>query len=80
MNTSLRGSRIERACAAILWLSIGATMVQAADPAESTATQTPIKHVIVIIGENHSFDNVFATYVPGNGSQIWNLQIGRAHV
>ena len=25
---------------------------------------TPIKHVIVIIGENRSFDHVFATYVP----------------
>jgi phospholipase C len=29
-------------------------------------TQTPIKHVIVIIGENRSFDHVFATYVPKN--------------
>jgi phospholipase C len=27
-------------------------------------TTTPIKHVVVIIGENHSFDNVFATYQP----------------
>jgi phospholipase C len=31
------------------------------------ATTTPIKHVIVIIGENRSFDHVFATYVPQNG-------------
>jgi len=73
MSTSLRGSRSGRTCAAILCLSIGANRVQAAPAAESTPTQTPIKHVIVIIGENHSFDNVFATYVPGNGSQIWNL-------
>ena len=35
-------------------------------------TTTPIKHLIVIIGENHSFDNVFATYTPRRGS-IWNL-------
>ncbi|MGO8970122.1 MAG: alkaline phosphatase family protein [Myxococcaceae bacterium] len=27
-------------------------------------TRTPIKHVIVIIGENRSFDHIFATYVP----------------
>ena len=27
-------------------------------------TRSPIKHVIVIIGENRSFDHVFATYVP----------------
>ncbi len=26
------------------------------------ATASPIKHVIVILGENHSFDNVFGTY------------------
>jgi phospholipase C len=36
-------------------------------------TTTPIKHVIVIIGENHSFDNVFATYTPQRRQHIWNL-------
>jgi len=34
---------------------------------------SPIQHVIVIIGENHSFDNVFGTYMPQNGNGIWNL-------
>jgi phospholipase C len=37
------------------------------------ATTTPIKHVIVIIGENRSFDHVFATYVPKNGQTVNNL-------
>ena len=32
-------------------------------------TTTPIKHVIVIIGENHTFDNVYATYQPPSGQQ-----------
>jgi phospholipase C len=32
--------------------------------ADSDATATPIKHVIIIIGENRSFDHVFATYKP----------------
>ena len=27
-------------------------------------TTTPIKHVVVIIGENRTFDHLFATYVP----------------
>lgn len=36
-------------------------------------TRTPIKHVIVIIGENRSFDHVFATYQPKNGNKVWNL-------
>jgi phospholipase C len=36
-------------------------------------SRTPIKHVIVIIGENHSFDNVFATYTPPLGQNVKNL-------
>jgi len=37
-------------------------------------TTSPIKHVIVIIGENRSFDHVFATYVPGEpGVTVNNL-------
>ena len=36
-------------------------------------TRTPIKHVIVIIGENRSFDHVFATYAPKNGQKVDNL-------
>jgi phospholipase C len=36
-------------------------------------TTTPIKHVVVIIGENHSFDNVFATYQPPRRQKIMNL-------
>ena len=31
-------------------------------------TASPIKHVIVIIGENRSFDHVFATYKPANST------------
>jgi len=35
-------------------------------------TTTPIKHVIIIVGENRTFDNLFATYVPKKGS-VQNL-------
>jgi acid phosphatase len=46
-----------------------------APPASSgPRTTTPIKHVIVIIGENHSFDNVFATYQPPRRQKIDNLR------
>src|ERR1700693_4066316 len=41
--------------------------VHAADPdtaVDALATATPIKHLIIIVGENRSFDNLFATYVP----------------
>jgi phospholipase C len=40
---------------------------------EQSGTTTPIKHVIVIIGENHTFDNVFGTYQPPAGQTIRNL-------
>ena len=36
-------------------------------------TTSPIKHVIVIIGENRTFDHVFATYKPRAGQTVLNL-------
>ena len=36
-------------------------------------TTTPIKHVIVIIGENHTFDNIFGTFQPVKGQKVNNL-------
>jgi acid phosphatase len=35
--------------------------------------QTPIKHVIVLIGENRTFDHLFGTYAPRPGQTISNL-------
>src|SRR5262245_51597385 len=36
--------------------------------------RSPIRHVIVVVGENRSFDNVFGTYVPSSPTQtVWNL-------
>src|SRR5579859_6511897 len=44
------------------------------DPARDIPTASPIKHVIVIIGENSSFDHAFATYTPRHREEgIWNL-------
>ena len=36
-------------------------------------TATPIKHVVTIIGENDTFDNVFGTYQPPAGQHVDNL-------
>jgi hypothetical protein len=36
-------------------------------------TATPIKHVIVLIGENRTFDHVFATCVPRGRDSVQNL-------
>ncbi|MGH6837992.1 MAG: alkaline phosphatase family protein [Methylocella sp.] len=42
--------------------------------AAESATLTPIKHVIIIIGENRTFDHIFATYKPVNtGDSVMNL-------
>jgi phospholipase C len=49
--------------------AMAATTVSAA-PAETT---TPIRHLIVVVGENVSFDTLFATYVPPAGQSVRNL-------
>jgi phospholipase C len=41
--------------------------------AQNTKTASPIKHVIIIIGENRTFDHVFATYKPKPGETVDNL-------
>ena len=57
-----------------LLVNMGAPVSAAAQPpAQQTPTASPIKHVIVIIGENRSFDHVFATYKPKNGQTVSNL-------
>src|SRR6266850_5622778 len=40
---------------------------------EDPHTRTPIKHLIVLIGENRTFDHVFATYVPKSSDSVSNL-------
>ena len=44
-----------------------------AEAAESAKTTTPIKHLIVIIGENRTFDNVYGTYEPRHPYTVSNL-------
>jgi len=46
-----------------------------ADPIQTgdNATKTPIKHVIIIIAENRSFDHVFGVYSPPSGQRVRNL-------
>jgi phospholipase C len=71
-SRTLRALRVGLTGAALLQLAFGPALAAAA--AETHTTQTPIKHVIVIIGENRSFDHVFATYVPNKaGQRVKNL-------
>ena len=42
-------------------------------PSAPRTTVTPIEHLIVVVGENLSFDNLFATYEPAAGQSVSNL-------
>jgi phospholipase C len=53
--------------------NLGAPLPAAAQDGHRHSTATPIKHVIVIIGENRTFDHVFATYKPRRHESISNL-------
>src|ERR1700733_13649858 len=76
-SNALFALRVGLASLALFQFTIG-TGFAADTPTEANfprdkQTTSPIKHVIVIIGENRSFDHVFATYVPKNGQKVWNL-------
>ncbi len=69
-SSALHCLRIGMASVALIQLIAGTSLnAQTGDD----NTTTPIKHVIVIIGENRSFDHVFATYVPKGDQTVWNL-------
>ena len=65
------------ACVSSLAIGVNALapVAMAAPPKGSgdDRTTTPIKHVIVIYGENRSFDHLFATYRPRNNESVRNL-------
>ncbi len=74
VSTARRAARTGITAVAVFQLAVGSAFAQWPDKSPRDGeTVTPIKHVIVIIGENRSFDHVFATYVPKNGQKIWNL-------
>ena len=52
-------------------ISCGGTAAD--DSAGNNKTATPIKHVIVLIGENRTFDHVFGTYKPKKGQTVSNF-------
>jgi phospholipase C len=61
------------AASALLANSVSASFAAVQLGANDGNTSTPIKHVIVIVGENRTFDQVFATYKPRHGQTVWNL-------
>src|SRR5215467_4108902 len=59
--------------ASVIALSAFAVTARGEDRAQSIKTATPIKHVIVVIAENRSFDHIFGVYKPRPGQRIDNL-------
>ncbi|HET9409338.1 MAG TPA: alkaline phosphatase family protein [Candidatus Sulfotelmatobacter sp.] len=71
--TELR-RRFAMVAALVALLSNNLTAFAQGGGAGHIKTETPIKHVIVLIGENRSFDHVFGTYVPRHhGESVSNL-------
>jgi phospholipase C len=79
MATIARWPRRAAICLALLASSalVCIASSHAADPDKSVdkiPTASPIKHVIIIVGENRSFDHLFATYAPKrDGEGVRNL-------
>jgi phospholipase C len=74
--TAIRAVKTGLVYTTIFQLALGNAFAAAKPEPQSSRdndTSSPIKHVIVIIGENRSFDHVFATYVPKKGEKVWNL-------
>jgi phospholipase C len=59
------------AAAITLAILVGCTWSSAVPAAN--APKTRIRHLIVVVGENHSFDNLFGAYQPAAGQTIFNL-------
>jgi phospholipase C len=76
-STAMQVVRKGLATAAVFQLAVGSAFAAeppAGFPYRDNDTATPIKHVIVIIGENRTFDHIFATYVPPKkGETVQNL-------
>jgi phospholipase C len=66
-------SNIASLCASLLIVTAWPGSVVAADQHGGKKDRTPIQHVIVVVGENHTFDNVFGGYAPQAGQSVWNL-------
>jgi phospholipase C len=74
-STAIKAARTGLISTAIFQLAIGSAFAagQTDTASHDADTTTPIKHVIVIIGENRTFDHIFATYVPVKGQTVFNL-------
>jgi len=69
----LQHMQVTRCFAISLSLLAASLLASYASDGSESETATPIKHVIVVIGENMTFDNLFGTYRPPEGQSVANL-------
>jgi phospholipase C len=74
----LQGARVGLASLVMLQMGLAGPLVGSAqanehEGASEKQARTPIQHVIVIVGENRTFDHLFATYQPKKGESVDNL-------
>ncbi len=75
MRSRRPSPRVAAAAAIVLMTAVlGAGSASAQPRSHAASAHTPITHVIVIVGENHTFDNVYATYRPRHRQRVWNLR------
>jgi phospholipase C len=73
-GTDEKAATTKLACYDRAWRHAGGTDDRAdVDNSAEPPTTTPIEHLMVLIGEDHTFDNVFATYQSSRKQQIGNL-------
>jgi len=79
MPATVASRQLRRYCSALVAVATAllgpgiAGSASSADPGAATdraMTASPIKHVIVVIGENQSFDHLYGTHVPPSGDSI----------
>jgi len=57
----------------VFQFSLGVPLVSPVQAQGEPPARTPIKHVIIVVGENRTFDHLFATYKPAPGVTVDNL-------
>src|SRR5713101_8231020 len=73
VSNCLHGLRVAFVALTVFQFSLGGPLAGSLQAQENTHTRSPIKHLIVLIGENRTFDHVFATYVPKSHDSVKNL-------
>jgi len=73
VSRCFHGLRVAFVALTVFQFSLGGPLAGSLQAQEKTHTRSPIKHVIVLIGENRTFDHVFATYVPKSHDSVSNL-------